>query len=68
MLDHTEDRYMTQVEKSKLIQAKYKLEDYLKMKGVKDWWAMDEKMANETMAISTFKVWCSWRMVADIVG
>lgn len=59
---------MTQVEKSKLIQAKYKLEDYLKMKGVKDWWTMDEKMAEQTMAIAVFKVWCSWRMVADIVG
>lgn len=58
---------MTDIEKAKLTQAKYKLEDYLKMKGVKDWWTLDENTANQVMAISTFKVWTSWRTLHDIM-
>lgn len=59
---------MTDIEKSKLVQAKYKLEDYLKMKGVKDYWIIDEDTAKQVMAISTFKVWTSWKTVQEIVG
>lgn len=58
---------MTKAELSRIVAAKYKLEDYLKLKGVKDWWIIDAQTAQQTTAISTFKVWESWRNLADIV-
>lgn len=54
-------------EVAKLCAAKYKLEDYLKLKGVKDWWTLDPDMAKQVMAISTFKVWESWKNLHELV-
>jgi len=59
---------MTKAEEVVLAAAKKRLEDYLNLKGVKDWHVLDEQTAHLVMAISTFKVWQSWRSLADIVG
>lgn len=58
---------ISKLEVAKLCAAKYKLEDYLKMKGVKDWWTLDAQTANQVMAISTFKVWESWKNIHELV-
>jgi hypothetical protein len=58
---------ISKLEVATLCAAKYKLEDYLKLKGVKDWWVLDEQTANQVMAISTFKVWSAWRDIHELV-